>query len=256
MELGIQGKKVLITGATRGIGRAIAEQCISEGASIAFCARHEAQVKEMVVSLSSAGAEVYGEVVDVADHDALRQWIGRAATQLGGIDIVIANPSAFGVGATEADWRMGYAVDLMGSIVTIESTLPYLEAAAQQSGEAAVLVIASVAAAETDMESAYGAYKAGLIHYAKGLARRLAPQAIRVNSLSPGTIFVEDGFWDNAQKYAPDIYHTYLGRNPMGRMGRAEEVANGALFLCSPVASFVTGTNLVVDGGLTARVSY
>ncbi len=256
MELGMKGKKVLITGGTRGIGRAIADSFVNEGADVALCARNEAQVEEAVAALGSGGGSVYGQALDISDHEALRLWVSRAAEQLGGIDIVIANPSAFGFGVAEADWSTGYAVDLMGTVTTIAAALPYVEISAKNGGDAAILIMSSAVVAETDMESAYGVYKAGLIHYAKGLARRLALQGIRVNTISPGTIYVADGFWGNAQTHMPELYEHYFSRNPMGRMGRPEEIASAALFLCSSAASFVTGSNLVVDGGWTGRVNY
>lgn len=256
MELGLAGKNVVITGGTRGIGRAIAEGFVAEGANVALCARNEEQLNEAVERLGSHGAKVLGAALDVADHAALRAWIEESARQLGGIDILVANPSAFGVGASAEDWQAGYAVDLMGTVHSVEAALPFLETSASGSGDGAILMISSAIAAETDMESAYGAYKAGLIHYAKGAARRLAAKAIRVNTISPGTIFVENGFWDNAKQHMPELYQQFHDRNPMGRMGRPEEVANAALFLCSPAASFVTGSNLVVDGAWTSRVNY
>lgn len=256
MELGLTGKRVVITGGTRGIGRAIAAAFVNEGASVALCARNAAQVEESIATLANQGADVYGAALDIGDHAALRQWIGDAAQQLGGIDIVIANPSAFALGAGTEAWQAGYRVDLMGTVTTLDAALPHIERAASERGGAAMLLLSSAIAAETDVESAYGAYKAGLIHYTKGLARRLAPQGIRVNALSPGTIYVEDGFWGNARRQMPELYNHFFARNPMGRMGRPEEVANAALFLCSPAASFVTGSNLVVDGGWTGRVNY
>jgi len=255
MELGLKGKKVVITGATRGLGRAMAQAFAQEGADIALCARNEDKVNSSVESLASLGINAYGQAVDVSDYAALQNWIDTAADQLGGIDIVIANPSAFGAGATEQDWQAGFAVDLMGSIKTIEAAMPYLERSAAI-GDAAILMLSSAAIAETDMESAYSAYKAGLVHYAKGMARRLAPQGIRVNTIAPGTIYVDDGFWGNAKRHLPEVYQHYYDRNPMGRMGEPEEIAKPALFLCSPAASFITGTNLVVDGGWTSRVNY
>lgn len=256
MEHDMQGKRVLITGGTRGIGRAIAESFVNEGADVALCARNEAQVNEEVAALGSGGSRVYGQALDISDHEALRRWINHAAGQLGGIDIVIANPSAFGVGVTDADWSSGYAVDLMGTVTTITTALPHIETSARSGGDTAILIISSAVVAETDTESAYGVYKAGLIHYAKGLARRLAPQGIRVNTISPGTIYVEDGFWGNAKTHMPQLYEHYFASNPMGRMGRPEEIASAALFLCSSAASFVTGSNLMVDGGWTGRVNY
>lgn len=256
MELGLAGKRVVITGGTRGIGRAIAEAFSNEGASVALCARNEEQVKHTVAALTHKGISVHGQALDISDHTALRQWINNAAHQLGGIDIVIANPSAFGVGASGDDWKAGYAVDLMGTVTMIEAAMPYLETSSVNNGSASILILSSAAVAETDMESAYGAYKAALIHYAKGLARRLAPQGLRVNTISPGTIYVEDGFWGNAKRHMPELYGHYLARNPMGRMGHPEEIANTAVFLCSTAASFITGSNLVVDGGWTGRVNY
>ena len=256
MELGMRGKRVLITGGTRGIGRAIAESFVHEGADVALCARNEAQVNAAVAALGSGGGNVYGQAVDISDHEALRRWINHAAGQLGGIDIVIANPSAFGVGVADTDWSSGYAVDLMGTVTTIAAALPYVESSARSGGDTAILIMSSAVVAETDMESAYGVYKVGLIHYAKGLARRLAPQGIRVNTISPGTIYVEGGFWGNAKTHMPELYDHYFASNPMGRMGRPEEIASAALFLCSSAASFVTGSNLVVDGGWTGRVNY
>lgn len=256
MELGLKGKRILVTGGTRGIGRAIAEVSAREGASIAFCARNEQQVNEGEAFFRKHGGTAFGEVLDIADHDTLKAWVKRAAETLGGIDVVVANPSSFGVGASENDWQSGYAVDLMGTVHTVEAATPYLEAAALQSGDAAALIISSVSVAEADMESAYGAYKAALIHYAKGASRRLASKKVRVNTLSPGTIYFENGYWGNMKRNMPSVYDAYLKRNPLGRMGAGEEVANVAVFLCSPASSFVTGANVIVDGGLTSRVNY
>ncbi len=256
MELGLTGKRVVVTGGTRGIGRAIADVLAGEGASVALCARNAQHVDEAVATLRRQGATAFGEALDIADHAALRAWVERAAARLGGIDIVIANPSAFGIGATEADWQGGYAVDLMGSVHTVEAATPHLEVAAAKSGDAAALIITSALVAEAETESAYGAYKAALVHYAKGASRRLAAKKVRVNAVSPGTIYFEDGFWGNARRHMPAVYDTFLKRNPMGRMGTGAEVANLAAFLCSPAASFITGSNIMVDGGFTSRVNY
>lgn len=256
MELGLKGKRVVITGGTRGIGRAIADALAGEGASVALCARNAQQVEETLAHFRQRGATAFGDALDIADHGALQAWIGRAAEKLGGMDIVIANPSSFGIGATEADWQAGYAVDLMGSVHTVEAAMPHLESAAATFGDAAALIITSALVAEAETESAYGAYKAALVHYAKGASRRLAPKKVRVNAISPGTIYFEDGFWGNARRHMPAIYDAFLKRNPMGRMGTGEEVAGIAAFLCSPAASFITGANIMVDGGFTSRVNY
>jgi 3-oxoacyl-[acyl-carrier protein] reductase len=256
MNLNIKNKKVLITGGTRGIGAAIATAMAEEGAHVGICARNSQQVAHTVEVLRSKGVQAYGAAVDIADHDALITWVNNAAEALGGVDMVIANPSAFGVGAGEEDWLSGFAVDLMGTVHTITAAYPYLEQSAAAHGDASILIMASAAVAETDFESAYGGYKAALIHYAKGAARRLAPKGIRVNTISPGTIYVDDGFWGNAKQHMPQLYETFLNRNPLGRMGDAREVANVAAFLCSPMASFVSGANITVDGALTGRVNY
>ncbi len=256
MDLGLKGKRILITGGTRGLGRAVAEAVVGEGACVALCARDGRQVEQAVAALRSRGATAFGTALDIADAEALKAWIGESAKALGGLDAVIANPSAFGVGASAQDWQTGYAVDLMGTVHTLEAAAPHLEQAAQQSGDAAILVISTALTAEADRESAYGAYKSALVHYAKGAARRLAANRVRVNAVSPGTIYFEDGFWGNAKRHLPEVYDAVLKRNPLGRMGRGEEVARVAAFLCSPAASFVTGANVVVDGGITSRVNF
>ncbi|HXU92254.1 MAG TPA: SDR family NAD(P)-dependent oxidoreductase [Gallionella sp.] len=256
MELGLKGKRILVTGGTRGIGLAIAQAMAREGASVALCARNARQIDEAVASLRRQGHAASGAALDIADHGALERWVAESARQMGGIDVVVANPSAFGVGASEQDWRRGYEVDLMGTVRLMELAQPHLERAAQATGDAAILVLSSVMIVEADRESAYGAYKAALVYHAKGAARRLAPAGIRVNAVSPGTIYAEDGFWGNAKRHMPEVYEAYLRRNPLGRMGRPEEVANVAAFLCSPAASFVTGANIHVDGALSGRVNY
>lgn len=256
MELNLNGKKVLVTGGTRGIGKAVTEFMASEGANIALCARNEQKVNEQVQLLRNMGVDAFGSAIDIADHVQLRTWIDRAAEQLGGIDIVVANPSAFGIGASAEEWQSGFAVDLLGTVQTIEGALPHLQKSASTNGDAAVLLLSSALVAEADVESAYGAYKAALVHYTKGAARRLAPEGIRVNAISPGTIYVDDGFWGNAKRHMPDIYQNFYNRNPMGRMGGPDEVAKAVAFLCSPAASFITGDNLYVDGGFTSRVNY
>lgn len=256
MNLNLQDKKMIITGASRGIGAAIAVLMAEEGAHIGLCARDGQRLGQTAQVVRDLGVSVYSASVDVADQNALTDWVNNAAQALGGIDIVIANPSAFGSGTSEEDWRNGYAVDLMGTVHTINAASPYLEQAATTNGDASILIMSSAAIAETDMESAYGVFKAGLVHYAKGAARRLAPKGIRVNTISPGTIYIEDGFWGNAKRHMQPLYEAFFNRNPMGRMGEAREVANVAAFLCSPSASFVSGANVIVDGAFTGRVNY
>jgi 3-oxoacyl-[acyl-carrier protein] reductase len=255
MDLGLRGKNVVITGGTRGIGRAIAEVVAADGANVALCARNANQVRATTTALRNTGINAIGQAIDVGDARALQTWIDASARELGGIDILVANPSAFGIGDSEDDWKSSFNVDLMGVVRAVAAATPHLERAAEARGDAAIVVLSSVLAMETDQDSAYGALKGAVIHYTKGIARRFAPKRVRANAISPGTVYVEDGFWGNVKRAQPDVYRAFLERNPTGRMAAPREIAAVAAFLASPVASFVTGTNVVVDGAFTRRVS-
>lgn len=256
MDLRLKGKRAIVTGASRGIGRAIAEAFASEGVDVAICARGEAGVEALVADLKSKGVAAYGAAVDIADGARLKAWISEAAGQLGGLDILVTNASALTRAASEADWKQMFEVDLMGAVRALEAARPHLEDAARQSGDAAMIITSSVSAAETSAPSAYGALKAALIHFAKGVAREGAPRGLRCNVVSPGTIYFKGGVWGNAEAQAPDFFKMMVSRNPTGRMGSPEEIAAATVFLASPVSAFTTGINMVIDGAITARANF
>jgi 3-oxoacyl-[acyl-carrier protein] reductase len=134
--------------------------------------------------------------------------------------------------------------------------MPHLEAAAAQHGDAAITIISSVSAAETQTANAYGALKAAQIHFAKGLAKEKARLHVRVNVVSPGTVYFKGGVWHQIEQGMPELFKTTMARNPTGRMATPQEIANAAVFLGSPVSAFTTGINLVVDGAITGRVNF
>jgi len=250
MDLGLKGKKVVITGGSRGIGRAIANLMIAEGADVAICARNEEEVTAAVADLSASGKAI-GAAVDVADKAALQGWIASAAEELGGIDILVPNVSAGGGQMDEAGWRANLEVDILGTTNAIEAAMPSLQA----SDAASITIIGTTAAVEDFLgPQTYNAMKAALIVHSQGLAQALAGSGVRVNCVSPGPIMIEGGAWDFIKNNMADIYNGTLANQPSGRMGSADEVANAVGFLASPAASWVTGVNLVVDGGFTKRV--
>jgi NAD(P)-dependent dehydrogenase (short-subunit alcohol dehydrogenase family) len=251
MDLGLSGKRALVTGGTKGIGRAIAELLADEGCAVAICARKADEVSEAVAALKAKGVAATGKAVDVSDTPALQEWIAEAAAELGGLDIVVPNVSALAIGADLAAWKSGFATDILGTVAAVDAAMPFLE----KSGAGAIVIISSVSGREIDFAAGpYGAFKAALIHYAQGLANQLAAKNIRANTVSPGNTYFEGGVWHQIETGNPGLFATALGLNPTGRMGKPEEMARAAVFLASPAASFITGTNLVVDGALTRGV--
>ncbi|HEY4410647.1 MAG TPA: SDR family NAD(P)-dependent oxidoreductase [Acidimicrobiia bacterium] len=247
MDLQLQGRKALVTGGTKGIGRAIVEGFADEGADVAFCARTEADVIATAKAVEERGVRAFGRALDVADEAALKGWVTDAAETLGGLDAVVANVSALALD----NWQREFEVDLMHSVRVVEAAMPYLE----QSDCASITTISSVSGREVDIAAGpYGIMKAAVVHYAQGLAYHLAGKGIRANTVSPGNTFFAGGFWDNVQQNMPDLYNEVLGMNPTGRMGTPEEVGAAVVFLASPRASRISGTNLVVDGALTKGV--
>jgi 3-oxoacyl-[acyl-carrier protein] reductase len=250
MDLGLKGLRALVTGGTRGIGRAIAETLAREGADVAICARKKDGFDGALKSLR-AGGRASAQALDVSDKAALEAWVKAVADEWGGIDIVVANVSALAIAPAEENWRKSFETDLMGAVRLVTAAMPYLE----KSKAAAIVTISSVSGREIDFAAGpYGTFKAALVHYTQGLAYQLAGKNIRANTVSPGNTFFEGGVWDQIKSGNPELYKTALGLNPTGRMGTPQEMANAAVFLASPAASFITGTNLVVDGALTRGV--
>ncbi len=252
MDLGLKGKKALITGSTRGIGRAIAEELAREGADLAICSRNEEGVGAAAADLRAKGVRVHGKAFDAQDGKALRAFVNEAVQALEGLDILVHNVSGWG-GLEEEDWRTTFEIDLLGAVRCVDEALPALK----QSGAGAIIFISSTAAVEAWRGArSYNPIKAGLITHANSLSQVLAPDNVRVNTVSPGPIFHKEGPWDQIQKTDPALFEQVRDSIPMGRMGSPEEVAHAVVFLASPSASFITGTNIIVDGGLTRRVQY
>jgi NAD(P)-dependent dehydrogenase (short-subunit alcohol dehydrogenase family) len=251
MDLGLSGKKAVITGSTRGIGRAIANLLADEGVDLAICSRNQEEVDATIAELSAKGVKVYGSVVDVAEKESYQAWIADMGKQLGGIDIFVPNVSAGGGNMSEEGWEANFNVDLLGTTRGVEAAMPFLE----KSSAAAIVVISSTAGVETFMgPQPYNAIKGALVIHAKQLSQALAPAGIRVNCVSPGPVYIEGGAWEFIKNNMAELYDSTLAQIPQGRMGTAEEIANTVAFLASPAASLITGVNLVADGGFTKRV--
>lgn len=251
MDLGLAGKAVAITGGSRGIGRAIAARMIEEGAKVSICARRQEGVDE---ALAGLGDDAIGTSIDVGDADAFMAWIDSSAKEMGGLDIFVNNASGGGGGTSSEKFDQNYQVDLMGLVRGVQAAESHLS----RSGEGAVVQISSTAALEHfgPGASSYMSLKAASVAYAAGLSKNLAHKGIRVNTVSPGPIFFESGPWDRIKSSMPEFYEATVATQPFNRMGSPEEVANVVVFLCSPVSSWVTGSNVVVDGGFTQRLEY
>jgi 3-oxoacyl-[acyl-carrier protein] reductase len=251
MDLQLTGKVALVTGGTKGIGRAIVEGLAAEGARVAFCARTESEVKQAEEELRAAGHEVAGTALDVADGAALQAWVAASAERFGGIDVVVANVSALAVGPGEANWRASFEVDLLHTVRMVDAAMPHLE----RSSAASIIAVSSVSGREIDFaDGSYGVMKGALVHYVSGLAVDLAAKGIRANAVSPGNTYFDGGLWQNIEQNNRELFDTALGLNPTGRMGTVEETAYAVVMLASPRASRISGTNLVVDGALTRGV--
>jgi 3-oxoacyl-[acyl-carrier protein] reductase len=251
MDLQLKGKKAVITGGSRGIGRAIAETLADEGCDVAICARTEDGVNEAVESLKAKEVNAFGQAVDVGDGDALKAWIEASADALGGIDILVSNVSGAQPPGEEG-WKSIFGHDILGAVRCVEAATPHLE---KDGGS--IIMISTTAALEKFMSAGpYNALKAALIQYSGALSQDLAPKGIRVNAISPGPIFIEGGAWDNIKQHMTPFYESTLADIPLGRMGTAEEVAAQVALLASPRAGFTTGTNVVIDGGITKRIQF
>ncbi|MFC7327251.1 SDR family NAD(P)-dependent oxidoreductase [Marinactinospora rubrisoli] len=253
MDLGLDGARVIVTGASRGIGRAIAQTFAEEGADLAVCARTAEPLERAAEELRATGRRVLAEPVDVADEAGLRGFVDRAARELGGLDVVVSNVSG-GSSTTPDQWERNFATDLLPLVRLTEQAEPHLAASSRGGAIVAISTTSALHVTAPSGPGAYGAIKAAVNHHVAALARTLPEKGIRVNTVSPGPIEFEGGGWARRRERQPDFYQAIRSRIPSGRLGRPEEVARAVVFLASPAASFITGANLVVDGGFLDRV--
>lgn len=258
MDLGLSGKRAIVTGSTKGIGRAIAEHLLDEGASVAICARDADGVAQAVAELSSRGAErsdfgkVWGRAVDAADSESLRSFVNEATAELGGLDIYVHNTSGKPAKSLDA-WQNNMDIDLMALVHGVEAATPALA-----EGGGAIVSISTSAVGEHFASGAnsYSAFKAAVTQWTLGQAQVLGAKGIRCNVVSPGPIWVEGGDWNRVKDAKPEFFEATERAHPTGSIGDVDDVANAVVFLVSPAAKHINGANLTIDGGFMKRVNF
>lgn len=228
---------------------------LSEGATVHFCSRSEDDIQAANTSLATAypSAKAHGTRVDISSPEALKTWVNDSATLSGAIDVIVANVSAISTPGAPEPWKGAFDVDMMGTVNLVAAAQPFLE-----KSKGNIIAISSVSGRDVDFTAPgpYGAMKAALIHYMAQLAHTLAPKGVRANTVSPGNIYIEDGIWGDIERGHPEVFKKQMALNPMGRMGKAEEIADVVAFVASERAAFVSGSNLTVDGALCTGVQF
>ena len=253
MDLGLKGRKAILVGASHGIGLATAKVLAAEGCDVALCSRSKDSVDAAVTAIAGGEGKVVGGVVDVTDSPVHSAWIESAANEIGGCDIFIPFTSTNTGVDDEAGWRAVFETDILPLQRGVQAALPFL----RKSDAAAIVTISSTAALEEFMgPGAYNALKAAVINYSAALAQKHAPEGIRVNCISPGPVEMEGRAWDQIKDAMPDFYKGILAQIPLGRMGTGEELARAIAFVASPTCRYMTGANLLIDGGFTKGVQF
>ena len=252
MDLELAGKVALVTGASRGIGRAIAEGLAAEGVKLVIAARGIEALAEAEQALETSGAEVLAVPTDVGEDAAVDALVEQARARFGTIDILISNASALAVSGDRASWDASLNVDVLGAVRLVEAVLPMMKAA----GGGSILLVSSVSAIEAAPMDDFGytAAKAALNAFAKKLAVVEGRHGIRANALLPGSTEFPGGGWEMMREHNPSIYEMVRGSIPAGRLGTPKEIADAAVWLVSARAGWVNGAALVVDGGQSKAI--
>jgi 3-oxoacyl-[acyl-carrier protein] reductase len=246
MTFDFTGKRVVVCGGSRGIGRSIALGFAETGAAVSICARGAEALAATRGELKRFGGTAHADSCDLADGAAISRYIAAAASALGGIDVLVNNASGFGASDDEAGWAASVAVDMMAIVRASQAAQPLLE----KSKSASIVNISSISAYRPSVRTPpYGAIKAAVIHYTTSQAAALATKGIRVNCVAPGSVEFPGGTWEKRRTENPALYNRVFASIPFGRLGHPEEIANVVLFLASPLASWVTGQTIIADGG-------